>query len=432
MTQTQEHRFLRSLVCSAALAALFGPAWATNGMNMEGYGPISTAMGGAAQAMDHGTAALAQNPATLGLMAPGSRLDLAVGRLGPKVATSMPGMGAASTGTDYFMPAVGYARRQGALTYGIGVFAQGGMGTEYAELGVGRLMLPVAWQMSPDLVVGATLDFMWAGLDLRMAAPASQLGMLVTGGSGNLAAGLNGMLPGLPAGTWARIDYSNSSDFTGAAKSTGWAGKLGLAWRASPALSLGASYQLKSSLGDMKTSATGASLTIQGMPAIPGRMTVVDFQWPDMLAAGAAWQATPTLLLAADVKRIGWGSVMKSFKMRFDSTAAPFDGSVSFALPQNWKDQTVLALGLAWNATPALTLRAGYNRASNPIPDALVNPLFPATVEQHYTGGFGLAMATGHDLNLSLTLAPEKKVSSGGLLISHKQTNVQLMYTLRF
>jgi long-chain fatty acid transport protein len=39
--------------------------------------------------------------------------------------------------------------------------------------------------------------------------------------------------------------------------------------------------------------------------------------------------------------------------------------------------------------SPALTLRAGINHASNPIPDALVNPLFPATVERHYTLGLG-------------------------------------------
>jgi long-chain fatty acid transport protein len=34
---------------------------------------------------------------------------------------------------------------------------------------------------------------------------------------------------------------------------------------------------------------------------------------------------------------------MKDFRMRYDS--AGMGGSVSFALPQNWKDQTVLSLG---------------------------------------------------------------------------------------
>lgn len=447
---TPHHR-LRALPTATALAALIAtlPAWATNGMNMEGYGPISTGMGGASQAIEHGTAAMAQNPATLALGAPGARLDVAIGLLGPNVKSSMASMpDAKSGGTSYVMPAFGYVRRNGKLSYGLGVFAQGGMGTEYtansflaagsgepvrSELGVGRVLLPIAWNVTPDFAVGATLDFMWAGLDLRMAAMASDLGALVTGGSGNLIAGLGSMLPTLPAGTWARVDFSDGSDFTGKAKSTGWAGKLGLVWRASPGVTLGASYQLESSLGDMKTGASGASLTIQGLGAIPGRMTVVDFQWPSMLAVGAAWQASPTVLVAADLKRIGWKGVMKDFRMQFDSTAAPFDGSVSFALPQNWKDQTVTNLGIAWQATPALTLRGGVNLASNPIPEAMVNPLFPATVEEHYTLGLGYKLSGAGEINASLALAPSVAVTTGqGVRVTHSQTNLQLMYSHRF
>ena len=441
---------LAPLAAGVAAALAAAPALATNGMNMEGYGPISTAMGGVAQAIDHGTAAMAQNPATLALMETDARLDVAFGVLGPTVSSTLAPFGTSkSTGTTYLMPAFGYARRSGSLTYGLGIFAQGGMGTDYSadsfltagsgqpvrsELGVGRVLLPLAWQVTPDFAVGATLDFMWAGLDMRMAAPASQLGALVTGGSGNLAAGLGQTLPTLPADAWARIDFSNSSDFTGAAKSTGWAGKLGLVYRASPTLTLGASYQLKSSLGDMKTSGSGASLSVQGFPqAIPGRITVVDFQWPTMTAIGAAWQATPALLLAADVKSIGWSSVMKDFTMRFDSTAAPFDGSVTFAMPQHWKDQTVVHLGAAWRASPQLTLRGGLNLSDNPIPEALVHPLFPATVKSHVTAGLGYQFSPKSELNASLTVAPTTKVTNQqGIEISHKQLNAQLMYSHRF
>jgi len=427
------------LLCAAAAA----PAGATNGMNMEGYGPVSTGMGGASQAIDHGTAAMAQNPATLGLMAAGgSRLDVAVGRLGPKVNSSVPGFASAdSSGTAYYMPAFGFARRQGALTWGLGLFAQGGMGTDYAadsflamgsgqpvrsELGVGRLLLPLAWQAAPDLVVGGSLDFVWANLDLRMAASGAQLGGLVTAASGNLAMAL----PALAGAPWARIDFSNSSDFSGAAKATGWAAKIGAVWRAAPGLTVGASYQSETSLGDMKTSASGASMSAFGGFADSGRMTVVDFQWPAMMAVGVAWQAGPALLVA-DVKRVDWSGVMKDFRLRYDS--AGMGGSVSFALPQNWKDQTVLSLGGAFAIGPALTLRAGFNRADNPIPDAYVNPLFPATEKTHYTLGLGWRPSPAGEFNASLTMAPKSTVTNGqGVVVSHKQTNLQLMYSHRF
>ena len=427
----------------AALYAMALPALATNGMNMEGYGPVSTGMGGAAQALDHGTAAMAQNPATLGLMGEGARLDLAAGRLGPKVTSSIPGLVSAdSGGTAYYMPALGYVRRTGALTYGVGVFAQGGMGTEYgadtflamgsgqpvrSELGVGRLLFPLAWQVTPALTVGATLDFVWAGLDMRMASSGAQLGGLVTSASGNLAQAL----PALGGAPWARIDFSNGNDFTGQAKATGWAAKLGLVYRAAPGLAVGASYQSKTSLGDMKTGATGASLSAFGGFADSGRMTVVDFQWPAMAAVGQSWQPAASVLLAADVKRIGWSDVMKDFRMRYDS--AGMGGSVSFALPQNWKDQTVLSVGASVAVGPALTLRAGYNRADNPIPDAYVHPLFPATVQDHYTVGLGWQVSPTGDFNASLTVTPASKVTNGqGVEVSHKQTNLQLMYSMRF
>lgn len=430
---------------AAVLALTLGAttASATNGMNMEGYGPISAGMGGASQAVDHGTAAMAQNPATLALMSSTARFDGAIGLLGPKVASSMNGMPTAeSGGTSYAMPGMGYVRRSGSLVYGVGLFAQGGMGTEYdassflaagsgqpvrSELSVGRVLIPLVWQVSPRLSVGGSLDFVWAGLDLRMAMSGAQMGGLVTGASGNLAAAL----PALGGAPWARVDFSNDSDMSGQARANGWAGKIGFVFKPEAGLTLGGSYQMKTQLGDLKTSGGGAALSATGGFTDSGRITVIDFQWPATTALGMAWQATPAWLVAADIKRIGWASVMKNFRMRYDS--AGMGGSVSFALPQNWADQTVWSLGASWSVNDAVTLRAGYNRADNPIPDAYVNPLFPATVQTHYTLGAGWRFAGAHGLDASLTLAPEAKIANAqGVVITHKQSNVQVMYSYRF
>lgn len=404
----------------AALAVMAGPmtaAMATNGMLMEGYGPISTGMGGASQSFDNGTAGMAQNPATLALMGDGSHLDLAVGFLGPKVTSSMQNRpDARSGGTLYAMPALGYTTRRGALTYGIGVYAQGGMGTEYdadsflamgtgervrSELGVGNVIIPVAYQVTPDFAVGATLDYMWATLDMKIAKPDR-----------------------------TRIDFSDNSKFTGAAKATGFGAKLGATFKVNQAWSLGASYHFKSMLDDVKTGATTASMTMPDLSVDKGRITVIDFQMPAVLAVGASWQANPSLLVAGDLKSIRWAEVMKSFKMRYDSS------TVSMELPplmQNWKDQAVLNLGVAWKANDKLTLRAGLNLADNPIPDATVNPLFPAIVKSHATFGLGYKTSPVGEFNAALTLAPTSTVTSGtGVTISHSQTNLQLMYSHRF
>jgi len=444
--------FLLTPVCMLLVA---GSAHATNGMLMEGYGPISTGMGGASQSFDHGTAAMVQNPATLGLMANGtSRLDVAIGVLGPDVNSSIPafGLNAKSGGTSYIMPAIGYIKRSGALTYGFGMFAQGGMGTEYeatsfmgggaparSELGVGNVIFPVAYQVSSDLTVGATLKFMWSSLDMIMAASGAQLAGLAQASGVAPTGNLGGALPGLAGAPLARISFSDNNKFNGAAKSTGFGASLGATYKLNKDVMMGSSYQLKSALGDMKTGSSSASMfASDGVNTLfndKGQMTVIDFQMPSVFAVGASWQASPALLLAADVKYIGWADSMKSFKMRYDSST-PGMGSIAFTMPQNWKDQTVLNLGAAWKANEQLTLRAGLNLADNPIPNTTVNPLFPATVKNHVTMGLGYKLSSAGEFNASLALAPDTTVtnSSGAVpvTISHKQTNLQFMYTHRF
>ncbi|MDD2924824.1 DUF5723 family protein [Rhodoferax sp.] len=439
---------LRAVVTAAALALPMTAAMATNGMLMEGYGPISTGMGGASQAIDHGNAAMAQNPATLGMMEDGSsRLDLAIGILGPDVKSSIPafGMSADSKGTSYIMPAFGYVKRNGAYTYGVGMFAQGGMGTEYdatsfmaggsaatarSELGVGNLIFPLAYQVNPNLTVGATLKYMWSSLDMMMAATGMQLaGMAQASGvapTGNLA----NALPALAGAPWARVAFSDSNDFTGAAKATGFGASLGATYKVNKDVVLGGSYQFKSALSDMKTASSAASMTAPGF-VDNGQITVIDFQMPSVLAVGASWQVNPSLLLAADLKYIGWADAMKSFRMRYDSSG--MGGSVNFAMQQDWKDQSVLNLGMAWKANEQLTLRAGLNLAGNPVPDTYVNPLFPAIVKDHVTLGFGYKVSPVDELNASVTMAPKVTVTSGqGVEISHGQTNWQFMYSHRF
>src|SRR5512144_526108 len=77
--------------------------YATNGMNLEGYGPIATGMGGASMAYDNGAAAVMNNPATIGMMPDGNRLDVALGYLGAHVKASVPGVEAKSSADAFFM-----------------------------------------------------------------------------------------------------------------------------------------------------------------------------------------------------------------------------------------------------------------------------------------------------------------------------------------
>jgi len=452
---------MNKILVALCVAGVFTPqfASATNGMLMEGYGPIAAAMGGASMAYDNGNAGMANNPATLGLMADGSRLDIAVGGLHPDVVSKMTGMpDATSGGTAYYMPAIGWTNKKGGMAYGIGMFAQGGMGTEYkttdwvgagsglesrSEVAVGNVIIPIAYEVSPELIVAGSLDVVWSSMDLKMAMPASQIGAMYGAGlisaSGAGAAALPPFTGG--ANNVGYFNFSDNSAFTGSAKSTGFAGKLGVTYKLNKQLTLGASYHAKTALGDMTTN-SGKMLMIDNANAMGGgagatytmngKITVVNFQFPETYGMGAAFQATDELMVVADWKRIGWKAAMKSFRMKLSST--DMGGmDMDMTMPQNWKDQDVIQLGAAYKLSQALTVRAGVNLATNPVPNDYVNPLFPATVENHFTMGAGYVIDGASSINGSFVYAPKVTVTApaamGGYTIEHGQMNWQLMYS---
>jgi long-chain fatty acid transport protein len=393
-------------------------------------------------AYDNGSAAVMNNPATLGLMPDGDRLDVALGFLGPHIKSEMPGMPDAESSADAFwMPALGWVRKSGQFAYGLAVFSQGGMGTKYdansflaagsgkeveSKLGVGRAIIPLVYNVTPDLTIGGSLDYVWASLDLEMAASVQQLSGLITGGGGPLFTNL-GLLP--PT-SWARIDFTSGGDFNGAATGTGFAGKIGTTYKINPAVTVGATYHSKTYLQDLETKSNGAELSAQfAGPSIPGKITVHDFQWPETYAVGAAWNASKDLMVVFDIKRINWSDVMKSFKMSFEGGAS----IINFALPQNWHNQTVYELGAGYKLSEPLTVRAGVNISSNPIPDTYLNPLFPATIKNHYMVGAGYMVTKASSVDASFTYAPEVKATNAqGITVTHYQTNAQVMYSYRF
>jgi len=382
---------LNKLAATLAAAGLAVPglAMATNGMLMEGYGPIATGMGGAAMAYDNGTAAMANNPATLGLMAEGSRIDVMLGFVGPDVKTSM-GIGK-SKADAFYMPAFGYAKKMGKLTYGAGIYGQGGMGTEYAsgdmaQVSVGRVIFPLAYAVNERFNIGGSVDLVWAGMDLVTSMPS--------------------------------INFKDGSDFTGAAKGYSLAAKLGFTYKLGDALTVGGVYQTAGNLPDLKD----------------GAYKVKGFDMPATLGLGLAWQANDKLMVAADVKDVLWGSSMNTVTIyKNGAVVAPFQ--------QDWNDQIVLSLGLAYKLNDALTGRIGYNHGKNPIPDQFVNYLWPAIVENHYTAGFGYAFSKQSPVNFALSYPPKASVTgtgpnppagNGGMVIDHSQLNWQLMYSYAF
>ena len=456
--------FSNRLAIATAAVFVCPYASATNGMNMEAYGAKAGGMGGAAFALDSGNSAVMNNPATLGLK-PDGRTDLGIGLafLGPDVASRHPAGESASHGNLYTMPSVSWIRRSGRWAYGAGILAQGGMGTEYgtgsalfagglsmagnpapmsgeeirSEVGVGRLMFPLAFKVSESLSVAAQLDLVWATMDLKMDIDGQTFGRLlartpgVGTASGSLLTAMTPML-GATDVQYARFDFSDSNDFSGKAKGTGYAAKIGFVYKVAETLNVGATYHSKTHIDDL--SADGATVKIGtstlGTQTLAGQITVVDFQWPETYGVGVAWNVSPKLMLAGDIKRIGWADSMKHFTLRFDSVG----GSMTSVMEQNWKNQTVYMLGGQYMLTPDLAWRAGLNLANSPVPDGTLNPLFPAIVRNHLTTGVGWRLEGGHSVAAALTHAPtvERTNPNTGITSKHGQTIGRFNYNYSY
>jgi long-chain fatty acid transport protein len=499
---------LTILVLLALVLILMHSAFATNGMNLEGYGPIANGVGGASMAYDNGTAAMMNNPATLSLMQQGWRLDLALGMLGPNVdatvATPAGNLTASSEANAFFMPALGLVRKQDKFVYGLGVFGQGGMGTEYSktswladpsqgtntalaeglvnrsEVSVGRAMGTFGYKVNDKLSIGVTADLVWAGIDLQMAISEAQFRDLANpqaqnkGTASGTLVSVFGTLYEPFGGTGisklyhAYFDFSNDNDFTGQAMGFGFAGKIGAVYKATPELTVGATFHSPTMLADLETDDAALSMGVnidpgifQGQPGQPyqdmiipitGKIVIEDFQWPATFGAGVAYQAMDNLMLAGDVKYIMWSQVMEDFKMTFTADNTPQNGGfgglvMNASLRQEWEDQAVFAVGGAYKPIQPLTLRTGFNYGKNPVPNIYLNALFPAIVETHATFGAGYDFGQGSQINAGATVGFNKEATNSGSCLpcepcsdsvpppvksSHSQLNWMVMFSHNF
>ncbi len=458
-----------------ALLSASSAAFATNGMNLEGYGAKSHSLGGTSTAFDTGNSGVTNNPATLGLREEGSsEIGIGIRGLHPDVNLEYNGRETGSKGDAYYMPSLSYMRKDGKITWGVAVLAQGGMGTEYgensplfsygtsmtgapgvplsgqdirSEVGVGRLMFPVAYNLTENTVIGASLDFLWASMDLRMDMDGAHFGAMSMGQGGSVGGSMFGTLGGMIGSgmvsdiDYVRYDFSNDNAFLGEAIGYGTGLKVGFTHRFGKLLTVGGSYHSQTRISDLETSnavlsfsGTGDAFGAGDPVSVKGTIKVRNFEWPATFAAGFALYPAERWMISADVKHIDWSSVMGKFATSFTADNIPSNGPfagqrLDVEMLQNWKDQTVFSVGVQYRATDRLALRTGASFASNPVPDTWLNPLFPAITENHYTAGFGYRVSDRSSVSAALAWAPEvTRTNADGLEISHGQLNWSLNY----
>lgn len=392
-------RTTKKLLTVAVTTALFTPmaAMATNGYFGHGIGMKSMGMGGAGIAMAQDSLASATNPAAAALT--GNRIDFGVNFFSPDRETEISGSGGGFTdgtfdGNEkkmFIIPEFGYNRDLGNdMALGFTVVGRGGMNSDYnkaiplfgsSKPGIDLAQLYIsptfAMKLNEKHAVGVTLNaiyqrFKAEGLENFAAGPPSADPANVTGG-----------------------DYSSSTGFS---LGLGWSGEI------SPTVTLGATYTTKADMSEFDDYA--------GLFAEQG-----DFDIPASAGVGIAFEATPSTTVALDVTKIyysGVDSIANPLLPNLGTDGIGSDNGAGFG----WEDMTVFKLGVSWQQSKDLVLRAGYNHGENPIPDSetAFNILAPGVVEDHITFGATKTLANGAELTFMYMHAFENTVKGSGSL----------------
>jgi long-chain fatty acid transport protein len=469
----------RKIVVSALISALAGGtqlAQATDVFRLEGYGAISRSMGGTAVAHDVGPAGMMTNPATLSLMTDGDQaligLDLVTTDI--KVKNTRTGESVSSdthanNRGPYVAPEAAFTKRIGAWSFGVGAFAQGGLGVEYgngsflsrdaadqptglansSRLLVLNIPFAASFQATEKLTIAGSLDAMWQGLNLDLLLTTNQVGTLAANGrvNGGLFTGV--LVPNLAHITGAHFSLTKDQFLGSGVDAWGFGGKLGMLYKVSPDTTLGASYSFKSQMDDMSGRATltavfdSAANSPNGATNFPlgGKIQIKDFQMPAHLDVGIGQRLSSQWLVTADVSRVFWKDVMKDIKVTFVADGGL--GDINILLPQDYKDQTVFSIGTAYDLNDSLTLRGGFRFATQALRSSTLFAVIPATPTKHLSAGFTYAFTKQSKLDFAYSHAFKETMDNPGVAggssnagdpiqVTHSQNNATLNYRYSF
>ncbi|WP_141056721.1 OmpP1/FadL family transporter [Tepidiphilus succinatimandens] len=458
--------FIRFLSSALGLGAS-NYALATDGLFIEGFGAVSRGMGGTATAHNVGPAGMMVNPATLSLGTAKSELLIGLDVLTTDISARNLDTGEKVSSDNeshnrgpYFAPQFAFIKRIDNFSLGFGAFAQAGVGVEYGKTsflsrgdsgGVGYggndtglenasrfliLDIPLAasYQLTDALAVGLTLDAKWTGLNLDYLLGSNQLASLA--GSGRASGSLMGLMGSLPSLQGVHLSVSKDKEIESGASGWGYSGRIGMLYKVNSTTNMGLSYMFKSNMNDVEGNATVTAVDgIAGHIPISGKFKLRNFNTPPKLDFGISHQFSDNLLLALDISRVFWRDTLKDIKIKFTSGM----GNVNLRLPQNAKNQTIVAVGAAYRMTPKFTLRAGYRQATQPLDDDALLALIPATLEKHGTLGFSYDFSKNDRVDFAYSHAFNKKMTnrsdfntSAPVRSSISQDNFVLSYSHSF
>ena len=429
---TFKQNALRAAAALALGAALI-PAHATNGYFSHGYGVKSKGMAGAGVALAQDAFAGANNPAQSAFA--GNRYDVGVDLFMPEREMSrtfgpMTLHKAKSEEERFWIPEFGINQSINSnLAMGLTIYGNGGMNTTYPSQPA--LCVFGSSQMTPGSNAMCGQGRLGVNLEQLIVAPtvAYQLDAQHSVGWSPLlvyqtfkAYGLQAFSPMTPSQSPQHLSDQGKDSSSGLGVRLGYLGRL------NDMVSLGASYSPKINMS--KFSAYKELFAEGG-----------DFDIPANYTLGLALKATPALTIALDYQNIQYSGV-RSIGNSSANTAMGL-GMLGSAQGSGfgWQDVGVVKLGVQWQASDAMTVRAGYSQGDNPIraQDVSFNILAPGVIEKHVTLGVTMKLDAKSEVSGSYMHALSNSVTGNSFFgngiqetVTMKQNSLGVQYSRQF
>ena len=409
-------KFSKHLIAVATAAAILAPATAsaTNGYFSLGYGAKSRGIAGASTALSQDTYAAAVNPAGMAQAAGTNDIGLTI--FSP-VREGQSGFGGAarhseSQANGFLIPSGGFVRQlNDKMTWGMSIYANGGMNTKYDNDTAGGVTLfGAASTMGVDLAQLVFAPTITYKLNERHTVGAS----LLVAYSQFKAYGLQNFcsLKASGCGSGAGSAVGNSG-LTDQGYDSSWGTGLRVGWQGqlSDNVSVGAAYSTKIYMDEFDK--YDELFAEQG-----------DFDIPANWSIGIAGKISPKVTLSADIQHIQYSDV-KAIANKGPSLtgtgAAIFDPGSSVLGSDNglgfgWDDVTAFKIGAIYEHNDKFTYRFGYSHADQPIgnDDLAFNLLAPAVIEDHVTAGFTYRPSGKDDQQITFTFMHALEHSESG------------------
>jgi long-subunit fatty acid transport protein len=243
----------------------------------------------------------------------------------------------------------------------------------------------VAYQITPELSLGARFDVDYGSLDLRM-----------------------------PMGL-AYMDIGQCDGF-------GVSGAVGLFYKPRKNLSFGLYYEsptamqnLTSRNGDgyLKMMTPGGEVSFNNL-----NITVDDLQFSQNFGVGAAYSPLPALRLSADVKYLDWNSNWDELTLKFggggadDMKAAGLPTTLK--IPLNIANQWTFSLGAEYFFGEIYKVSLGYHYGDDAMSNNYLLPYIPAEFEHTLTCGFSMMPAKTVKISLAYMYSIIDDATSSG------------------